>query len=120
MTAARRFSRDWLAITGLAVIAALVLCAALAPWLAPHNPDEQFFDGLTLEGAPLPPNGRFWLGTDLLGRDVLARLLYGARTSLVDRPRRQRRGGADRGRARPRRGLAPRLGRRRASCASPT
>ena len=38
---------------------------------------------MTLEGAPLPPNGRFWLGTDLLGRDLLSRLLYGARTSLV-------------------------------------
>ena len=41
------------------------------------------FDGLTLEGAPLPPGGAFPLGTDLLGRDLLSRLLYGARTSLV-------------------------------------
>jgi peptide/nickel transport system permease protein len=37
----------------------------------------------TLEGAPLPPNERFWLGTDLLGRDLLSRLIYGARTSLI-------------------------------------
>ena len=41
------------------------------------------FDGLTLEGAPLPPNATFWLGTDMLGRDLLSRLLFGARTSLV-------------------------------------
>jgi ABC-type dipeptide/oligopeptide/nickel transport system permease subunit len=41
------------------------------------------FEGLTLEGAPLPPGGAFPLGTDLLGRDLLSRLLYGARTSLV-------------------------------------
>jgi peptide/nickel transport system permease protein len=41
------------------------------------------FDGLTLEGAPLPPSGTFWLGTDLLGRDLATRILYGARTSLI-------------------------------------
>jgi peptide/nickel transport system permease protein len=57
--------------------------AALAPWVTPYDPYEQFFDGLTLEGAPLPPSGRFWLGTDLLGRDVYTRLVYGARTSLI-------------------------------------
>jgi len=38
---------------------------------------------LTIEGAPLPPNAEYWLGTDLLGRDLLSRLIYGARTSLV-------------------------------------
>src|SRR5436309_13939152 len=35
------------------------------------------------EGRPLPPSGRFWLGTDLLGRDLLTRLIYGARVSLL-------------------------------------
>jgi peptide/nickel transport system permease protein len=68
---------------GLAVIALMALAAVLAPDLAPYSPDEQFFDGLTLEGAPLPPNGRFWLGTDLLGRDLFSRLIFGARTSLI-------------------------------------
>ncbi len=68
---------------GLAVILATVLAAVLAPQLAPYPPDEQFFDGLSLEGAPLPPNGQFWLGTDLLGRDLLSRLIYGSRTSLL-------------------------------------
>jgi peptide/nickel transport system permease protein len=60
-----------------------VLVALLAPWVAPYDPGEQFFEGLTLEGAPLPPNGTFWFGTDLLGRDLLSRLIFGAQTSLV-------------------------------------
>ena len=75
--------RDPIAGFGLAVIVLAVLLALFAPLIAPYPPDEQFFDGLTLEGAPLPPNGRFWLGTDLLGRDLLSRLVYGARTSLI-------------------------------------
>ncbi|HWA45775.1 MAG TPA: ABC transporter permease [Hypericibacter adhaerens] len=79
----RRFRQDKLALAGLVIIAATVLLATLAPWIAPFDPAEQFFDGLTLEGSPLPPNAHFWLGTDLLGRDLLSRLIYGARTSLV-------------------------------------
>ena len=61
----------------------VVVLAVFAPQLAPYNPSEQFFDGLTLTGSPLPPNSRFWLGTDLLGRDLFSRLLYGARVSLT-------------------------------------
>lgn len=72
-----------LALFGLVAILLVVVAAIFAPWLAPYPPDEQFFDGLTLEGAPLPPNATYLLGTDLLGRDLLSRLLYGARTSLV-------------------------------------
>ncbi len=78
-----RFRRDWLAVFGLVTIAVLVAAALLAPWLAPYDPSEQFFDGLTLEGAPLPPGERFWFGTDTNGRDQFSRLLYGARTSLL-------------------------------------
>ncbi|WP_448954707.1 ABC transporter permease [Labrys neptuniae] len=72
-----------LAVIGLAIIALTVAGAVFAPWLTAHDPNEQIFDGLTLEGAPLPPGGAFWLGTDLLGRDLLTRILYGARTSLI-------------------------------------
>jgi peptide/nickel transport system permease protein len=72
-----------LALAGLIIIAVTVAGAVLAPWLTAFDPNEQLFDGLTLEGAPLPPDGRFWLGTDLLGRDLLTRILFGARTSLV-------------------------------------
>jgi len=79
----RRFSQDKAAVFGAAVILAVVTAASLAPWITPFDPYEQYFDGLTLEGAPLPPNAKFWLGTDLLGRDLLTRLVYGARTSLI-------------------------------------
>jgi peptide/nickel transport system permease protein len=72
-----------LAVFGLAVILMTVLAALLAQWIAPFSPDQQFFDGLTIEGAPLPPNGHYLLGTDLLGRDLLSRLIFGAQTSLL-------------------------------------
>jgi peptide/nickel transport system permease protein len=72
-----------IAVFGLFIILAVVVAAVFAPWLAPYPPDEQFFDGLTIEGSPLPPNSTFLLGTDLLGRDLLSRLLYGAQTSLA-------------------------------------
>lgn len=78
-----RLVRRPLAVFGLVVIALVVLGALLAPWIAPHDPSMQYFEGLTLEGAPLPPGGDFLLGTDLLGRDLLSRILHGARTSLV-------------------------------------
>lgn len=76
------FSRP-LALIGLFFIAITVLGALFAPWLTAFEPNDQMFDGLTIEGAPLPPDGKFWLGTDLLGRDLLTRILYGARTSLI-------------------------------------
>lgn len=79
----RRFRRDRAALFGAGVIGIVVVAALLAPWVTPYDPYEQFFDGLTLEGAPLPPGERFWLGTDLLGRDLYTRLVYGARTSLM-------------------------------------
>ena len=79
----KRFRRDKLAVTGLAIIIVMSVGAAAAPWLAPYDPSEQFFDGLTLEGSPLPPDARFWFGTDTNGRDQFSRLLYGAQTSLL-------------------------------------
>lgn len=72
-----------LAVLGLVIIALVVLAAVFAPLVAPYDPGEQFFEGLTIEGAPLPPNGQFWFGTDLLGRDLLSRLIFGAQTSLT-------------------------------------
>ena len=78
-----RLLRRRLALFGLVLIAVVVAGAVFAPWLAPFAPEEQLFDGLTLEGAPLPPGGAYLLGTDLLGRDLFSRLLYGARTSLL-------------------------------------
>ncbi|WP_203546917.1 ABC transporter permease [Mesorhizobium sp. AA22] len=79
----RRLIKRPLALLGLVIVAIVVAGAILAPWLTGYDPNEQMFDGLTLEGAPLPPNASFWLGTDLLGRDLLTRILFGARTSLI-------------------------------------
>ncbi|HEX4768389.1 MAG TPA: ABC transporter permease [Lichenihabitans sp.] len=70
-------------LVALAIILVVVVAAVAAPWLAPYSPDNQPFDGLSLDGAPLPPDARYWLGTDTLGRDLLSRLLFGARTSLI-------------------------------------
>ena len=72
------------AVAGLAVIVALLVAALLAPWLAPHPPAEQYRDALLLPPAWLA--GGSWtypLGTDDVGRDLLSRLLYGSRVSLL-------------------------------------
>ena len=79
----RRLIKRRLALLGLVIVAIVVAGAVLAPWLTGYDPNEQMFDGLTIEGSPLPPDAKFWLGTDLLGRDLLTRILYGARTSLI-------------------------------------
>ena len=79
----RRLLRRPLAVFGIVVIVAITVLAIAAPLVAPYDPADQRFEGLTLEGAPLPPNAEFLLGTDLLGRDLFSRLLYGARTSLI-------------------------------------
>lgn len=71
------------ALFGLIIVLVVIALAMAAPWVAPFNPDEQMFDGLSLEGAPLPPGGPYLLGTDTLGRDLFSRMLFGARTSLV-------------------------------------
>ncbi|WP_153771108.1 ABC transporter permease [Labrenzia sp. CE80] len=79
----RRLLERKLALFALVLIVVIVGAALFAPFVAPFDPNEQFFEGLTLEGAPLPPGAEFWLGTDLLGRDLLSRLIYGAQTSLI-------------------------------------
>lgn len=68
---------------GMVVILIMVFAAVFAPWIMPHDPFEQSFEGLSLVGAPLPPGGDFPLGTDLLGRDLASRLVLGTRTSLI-------------------------------------
>lgn len=82
-SAFRRLLQRKLALLGLALVVIIVGAAILAPLIAPFDPFEQHFDGLTLVGEPLPPGAPYLLGTDLLGRDLLSRLLYGARTSLI-------------------------------------
>jgi peptide/nickel transport system permease protein len=70
----------FLAWVGGAMILLLIGAAAAAPWLAPYDPLKAVAESF---GDPFPPQPRFPLGTDELGRDVLSRLLYGARISLL-------------------------------------
>lgn len=98
----RRFRHDRIALAAGVFIALVVVAALagapLAAWLTGHPPNRQYVNGLTIDGIPLPPlshevgadgihpdpHGQFFLlGTDKLGRDVLVRLLYGARISLL-------------------------------------
>jgi len=77
------FSENRGAVIGLWVFVALVLLAVFAPLIAPHDPIEQVRDAL-LKPPAWTANGdtRFLLGTDAVGRDILSRLIYGARFSL--------------------------------------
>ena len=77
------FSQNRGAVMGLVVFAIMVLIAIFAPLIAPHAPDVQYRDALL---RPPVFQGGTWdyiLGTDAVGRDILSRLMYGARFSLV-------------------------------------
>ncbi|HUG40240.1 MAG TPA: oligopeptide ABC transporter permease [Longimicrobiales bacterium] len=78
--AARHFRRNGAALAGLALVVVLYLVAFLAPLLAPFDPIAQ--GDLTTTGY-LSPDARHWLGTDQFGRDILSRIIYGARISLA-------------------------------------
>lgn len=73
-----RLRRHRLAMTGLLLILVIVVAALLATWLAPYPADEQHLDFIRRA-----PNRQFLLGTDNLGRDLLSRLLHGARLALL-------------------------------------
>ncbi len=79
--AMRRFLRQRLSLVAALLLLALSLVAMLAPWLAPYDPAEQLRDAGRM-GQPLAPSARFWLGTDNLQRDLLSRLIFGARITL--------------------------------------
>jgi len=70
--------RNSLALAGLAVVALLVLLGIVGPWITPYDPLAQNL-ARSLEG----PSTRHWFGTDSFGRDILSRVLYGARISLL-------------------------------------
>ena len=74
----RALVRHRLAAAGLVVIVAVTAMAVLAPALAPHDPYKQ-----NLYRVLQPPSSTHWLGTDNVGRDLLSRLIYGARVSLL-------------------------------------
>jgi ABC-type dipeptide/oligopeptide/nickel transport system permease subunit len=73
----RRLRKNRLAVAGGALLALFLLIAAAAPWIAPHDPLSQ-----DLYGRLSPPSAKNWFGTDDFGRDILSRVLHGARVSL--------------------------------------
>ncbi|MDO5605286.1 MAG: ABC transporter permease subunit [Paracoccus sp. (in: a-proteobacteria)] len=77
------FSENRGAVIGLVIFVAFLFIAIFAPLLAPYRPDQQFRDALLVPPAwQTGGSGRFWLGTDPLGRDLLSRLIFGARFSF--------------------------------------
>src|SRR5579871_3299371 len=73
-----RIRRQPLAVVGVALLTVFVVCGLAAPWLAPYNPSA-----IDLMHRLQSPSISHWAGTDELGRDTFARLLYGARISLA-------------------------------------
>lgn len=76
--AVARLWRSRVSLAGLAVVLALGVLAGVAPWVAPYDPLAT-----DLPNQLQPPSANHWLGTDLLGRDILSRLLYGGRATLI-------------------------------------
>lgn len=74
----KRLARNKLAIAGLVLVAVLVFVAAFGPWLAPYDYLSQ-----NLDARSQAPDAAHWFGTDDLGRDVLSRLIFGARTAFL-------------------------------------
>ena len=70
--------RNRLALSGAIILLILAVIAIGAPWIAPHDPLQ-----VNLPDALLPPSAAYPLGTDQLGRDVLSRLIFGTRISLL-------------------------------------
>jgi len=70
--------RNPLAAIGVVLVVIFVLCALFAPWVAPQDPAH-----IDLPSRLLPPSTTHWCGTDELGRDILSRLVYGSRISML-------------------------------------
>jgi peptide/nickel transport system permease protein len=74
----KRFRRNTLGMVGAAIVLMLVMMAAFAPLLAPADPADQ-----NLRARRAPPSAEYLLGADEFGRDILSRIIFGARASLV-------------------------------------
>jgi len=80
----RSLKANPVAFASVTIVLVLAIVAVFAPLIAPHNPLHAYSDGLTAKGAPISPGHRgFLLGTDPNGRDILSRLIFGARVSLL-------------------------------------
>jgi peptide/nickel transport system permease protein len=78
LTAAPRKRREWVYHLCLGILAVAVLAAVLSPWITPYDPTATSFDSIYLRPGPA-----HWLGTDQLGRDLLSRIIDGARSTLL-------------------------------------
>lgn len=70
--------RNWLAAAGMALVAVFVVFALFAPWIAPRDPAL-----IDLPARLQPPRAAHWFGSDELGRDILSRVIHGARISML-------------------------------------
>lgn len=82
-SAIRRLRRDPVAITGAVIVVVFIVVAAFAPWLAPKDPTAQYLLSEIRPGQIPGAREGFPLGVDNLGRDLLSRLIYGSRQSLL-------------------------------------
>jgi peptide/nickel transport system permease protein len=78
VTFRRAAGYNLLATAGVAMVAIFLLCALCAPWIAPHDPAQ-----ISLPARLMAPSASHWFGTDELGRDILSRIIYGARISML-------------------------------------
>jgi peptide/nickel transport system permease protein len=85
LTAIARLRESWLGMIGTAIVLFWILVAVLAPVLAPFPPNATLLP-FAPPGTEFTGGGRFLLGTDHIGRDILSRIMYGARTVLFYAP----------------------------------
>ncbi|HVK62082.1 MAG TPA: ABC transporter permease, partial [Bdellovibrionales bacterium] len=74
----KRLKKNKGSVVSLWFIVGVCLMAILAPWIAPYS-----FETQNIDKTLMPPDGVNWLGTDSLGRDMLSRIIYGARMSMA-------------------------------------
>src|SRR5690606_713016 len=73
-----RLRKNHLALLGLGIILVLAVVSLLSPWIAPYGYEEQ-----NLARGASPPSWQHWMGTDIFGRDLLTRVMWGGRMSLM-------------------------------------
>ena len=73
-----KLSKNYLALAGLGILILLCVVSLLTPWIAPYSYEQQ-----NLDLGATAPSLQHWLGTDIFGRDMLTRIMYGGRVSLM-------------------------------------
>jgi len=78
----KRFVKHKMAVVSACVLLLFIICAIFAPYICPYPFDEMHFEDIK-GGQPVAPNGKYWFGTDSMGRDLFTRTIYGGRVSLI-------------------------------------